>query len=64
MNYKIGSKILFSFLGERLKGEVISKVDAFRSKVQDLNGFKYIAYNKPPNKKEKVLSYIIKKINL
>jgi acetolactate synthase small subunit len=61
--YKVGDKVLFTFLGERLKGTITEKIDSFQFRVIDTSGYNYpFVYKKKPNKKEQVLSYIIEKL--
>lgn len=61
--YKVGDKVLFTFLNEQLKGTITKKIDNFQFKVVDTAGYNYpFVYKKKPNAKEQVLSYIIKKI--
>jgi len=63
IKYKIGDRVGFTFIGEKLKGTITEKVDNFQFKVDGDDGKTYPwVYKKPPNKKETVLSYIIEKL--
>ena len=69
--YKIGDRVLFTFLGQTLKGEIIAKVDKVKWKIKSDKGTIYpFIYGKEPKpvkgkgkKQEKPLGVIIKKID-
>jgi hypothetical protein len=63
MKYKVGDRVLFTFLGSKYKGVITEKVDNFKFKVTADDGTNYpFVHKKKPNKTESVLSYIIEKL--
>jgi len=66
--YKIGDKVLFTFLGQTMKGELIEKVDRIKWKIKSEKGTIYpFIYGKEPKpvkgkKQEKPLGVILKKL--
>lgn len=67
--YKIGDKVLFTFLGQEMKGEIIAKADRVKWKIRCTTGTVYpFIYGKEPKpvkgkKQEKPLGVIIKKLS-
>lgn len=64
--YKVGDSVLFTFLGETMKGEIIAK-DGTRFKILEYGtGMKYPSIRKEEPKKlsktEQMIGFIIKKI--
>jgi len=66
--YKVGDIVIFTFLGGRMRGEIIEKVDKVRWKVKANDGTIYpFIFGKEPIKEkgktlEKPLGVIIKKV--
>jgi len=66
--YKVGDIVLFTFLGGKMKGTIIEKVDRLKWKVKANDGTVYpFIYGKEPVKKkgvklDKPLGVIIKKL--
>ena len=67
--YKVGDKVLFTFLGTELTGVIIEKADRVKWKIKCSTGTIYpFIYGKVPVKKkgiklEKPLGVIIKKLS-
>lgn len=67
--YKVGDKVLFTFLGQELRGVIIEKADRVKWKIKCSTGTVYpFIYGKEPVKKKGVkfenpLGVIIKKLD-